>query len=82
MASSKAKPIHVTFRKPTSDWAVKPEKADRALRVYDTKDQAVTKARLVAKENKTELVIHKKDGTIQDKDSFGRDPMPPKDAKH
>jgi hypothetical protein len=28
------------------------------------------------------LVIHGKDGKIQDKDSFGNDPNPPKDTKH
>jgi hypothetical protein len=29
-----------------------------------------------------ELVIHKKDGTIADSDSYGNDPNPPKDKKH
>jgi hypothetical protein len=36
----------------------------------------------VAKAAETELVIHRPDGTIRDKDSFGNDPDPPKDKKH
>jgi hypothetical protein len=27
-------------------------------------------------------VIHRPDGTIRDKDSYGNDPNPPKDKKH
>jgi hypothetical protein len=29
-----------------------------------------------------EHVIHGKDGRIQDKDSYGKDPNPPKDTTH
>lgn len=36
----------------------------------------------IAKKQGTELVIHGRDGKIQDKDSFGHDPCPPKDKKH
>ena len=39
-----------------------------------TQKQAIDIAREIAKNQKSELVIHKKDGTIRDKDSFGNDP--------
>jgi hypothetical protein len=29
-----------------------------------------------------ELVTHGKDGRIQDSDSYGNDPVPPRDRKH
>ena len=31
---------------------------------------------------KSEVVIHGTDGRIRDKDSYGNDPMPPKDTKN
>jgi hypothetical protein len=38
-------------------------------------------ARHLAQQNQSELVIHRPNGQIRDKDSFGKDPMPPKDSK-
>jgi len=31
---------------------------------------------------RVEVVEHGKDGRIQDSDSYGRDPFPPRDKKH
>ena len=39
-------------------------------------------ARHLAQQNQSELVIHRPNGQIRDKDSLGKDPMPPKDSKH
>lgn len=47
-----------------------------------TQAATIEKARPVAKQNKSELVIHGRDGKIRDSDSFGHDPMPPRDKKH
>lgn len=44
--------------------------------------KAIEKARQIAKHQKSELVIHNKDGKISDKDSYGNDPHPPKDKRH
>lgn len=62
-------------------WAVKGEGNSRNTRVTDSKEEAVKYAREIARNKKTELVIHKKDGKISDKDSYGNDPHPPKDKK-
>lgn len=75
-----AKPVHVVRHK--DGWAVKREGADRASSVHRTKDEAFNQGRDTAKRERTELVIHGKDGRIQDKDSFGSDPFPPRDKKH
>jgi hypothetical protein len=50
--------------------------------ITETKKEAVEVAREIARNNHSELVIHGKDGKIQDKDSYGNDPVPPKDKKH
>lgn len=63
-------------------WATKKEGAERAGGVYDTKAEALEHGRDQAKRDQVELVIHGKDGKIQDSDSFGKDPNPPKDQKH
>ncbi len=60
-------------------WAVKGEKNDKITKLFDTQKDAIDYARDIAKNQQSELVIHRKDGTIRDKDSFGNDPMPPKD---
>ena len=44
--------------------------------------ETVKKAIPVAKENQSEVVIHGRDGKIRDSDSYGPDPMPPRDTKH
>jgi len=77
---SKKRDIHVV---PHEDkWATRKEGAQRAGGIYPTKTEALDQGRAQAKREKTELVIHGKDGKIQDSDSFGKDPNPPKDKKH
>ena len=61
-------------------WAVKEEGSKKIISFHRLKAKADKKARSLAKKNKVELIIHKKDGRIQDKDSFGNDPCPPKDT--
>lgn len=63
-------------------WAVKREGASRASSVHDTQTDAAAAGRELAKSNQTELVIHRRDGTIRDSDSYGNDPVPPRDKKH
>ena len=63
-------------------WAVKGEGNERFTVITETKKDAVEAAREIARNNRSELVIHGRDGRIQDKDSYGNDPHPPKDRKH
>lgn len=63
-------------------WAVKGEGNTRFTIITDIKKDAVEAAREIARNNHSELVIHGRDGRIQDKDSYGNDPNPPKDNKH
>ena len=52
------------------------------LSVHDTQAKAIDNAIPVAKMFGSEVVIHRPDGTIRDKDSYGNDPFPPRDRKH
>ncbi|MBZ0202361.1 MAG: DUF2188 domain-containing protein [Ignavibacteria bacterium] len=63
-------------------WAVKGEGNEKFTVITDTKNKALIIARGIARNNKSELIIHGKDGKIMDKDSYGNDPYPPKDKKH
>lgn len=48
-------------------WAVEKKGAGRAVSLHPTKDEALESARALAGENRpSELVVHRKDGTVQD----------------
>jgi poly(hydroxyalkanoate) granule-associated protein len=48
-------------------WAIEKRGADRAVSVHATKDEALERARALAGEHRpSELVVHRKDGTVQD----------------
>lgn len=59
-------------------WAVKGEGNTRASSVHDTQAQAIEAARQTAINQKTEVLIHGRNGQIRARDSFGSDPFPPK----
>lgn len=68
-AATERTTYHVVPRE--EGWAVKKEGAARATSVHDTKNEAVESGRELAKEQvPSSLVIHKKDGTIQDTMSY------------
>lgn len=63
-------------------WAIKGAGNSKATKVVDTQAEAINFAREIAKNQKSEVVIHRPDGRIRDKDSYGNDSNPPKDNKH
>ncbi|NLV62334.1 MAG: DUF2188 domain-containing protein [Clostridiaceae bacterium] len=63
-------------------WAVRGAGNEKVTSVHNTQKDAISAARSIAMNQKSEVVIHKKDGTIRDKDSYGPDPNPPKDKKY
>jgi uncharacterized protein YdaT len=67
---------HVTHD--NGQWKVKKENAQRASSVHDTKKEAVDQAIEQAKQKKpSQVIIHKKDNTIQEERTYGNDPHPP-----
>jgi uncharacterized protein YdaT len=67
---------------PKGKWGVRGEGNSKITKETSTQTQAIEIAREIAKNQGSEVVIHRKDGTIRDKDSYGKDPYPPKDKKH
>lgn len=59
-------------------WAVKGEGNCKATKVTSTQKEAINVGKGIAKNNHSELVIHRPDGTIREKNSYGSDPFPPK----
>ena len=63
-------------------WAVRGDGNRRATRVLESQVQALDVARTIARNQGSDVVIHRRDGTLQGKDSYGRDPFPPRDVAH
>jgi hypothetical protein len=59
------------------EWAVKKDDAERASRKADTKKEAKELGKEIAKNQNSELKIHREDGEIQEGRSYGNDPFPP-----
>lgn len=78
--SGKKKDIHVVPHE--GGWATRREGADRVGSRHDTQVDAIDAARGRAIRDRTEVVIHGRDGRIRDSDSYGNDPNPPRDRKH
>lgn len=55
-------------------WAVKGAGNERATKIVETQKEAIHIAREIAINQQSELIIHRTDGKIRDKDSFGNDP--------
>ena len=68
---------HVT-RHPNGGWQVKGAGNSRATVRTETKSDAIGIARGIARNQHAEMVIHGRNGKIQDKNSYGNDPFPPK----
>jgi len=63
-------------------WAVRGEGNNKVTSVTETQREAIEQGRRLSQNERSEVVIHGRDGKIRDKDSFGKDPNPPKDKKH
>ena len=55
---------------------------ERATGVFETQAEAIAAARRIAENQRSELLVHGRDGRIRSKDSFGADLMPPRDREH
>jgi hypothetical protein len=51
-------------------WAVRKSGSDRATRVFDTQEDAISAGRKIARKQGTELYIHDRDGLIRARESF------------
>ena len=68
------KPQVAVEPRPDGRWAVQTDGTSRADSLHDRQADAITRARQLAKNKQTELVIKGQDGRIRQKDSGGNDP--------
>ena len=72
---------HHVVPAPSGGWNVRKSGAERASKHFDTQGKAIIWAREASKTAKSELYIHRRDGTVREKDSYGNDPNPPRDKR-
>ena len=58
-------------------WAVRETGAIRVSKKFDSQVDAVKYARVIAKEQESELYVHSRDGSITERDNYGSTPLPP-----
>ena len=63
-------------------WAVRKSESSKVTKTFKTQTSAIKFAKSIAKPQRTELLIHNRQGKIRSKDSYGNDPCPPKDTEH
>lgn len=69
---AKGKNQHVVPRE--GQWAVVGEGNSRATVVVPTQERAIEKAREIARNQESELLVHGRHGQIRERDSHGHDP--------
>lgn len=63
-------------------WGVHGEGNSRDTNVFDTQAEAIARAREIAINQKSEVIVQGRNGRIRSKDSYGNDPFPPRDMEH
>lgn len=58
-------------------FAVKGAGNEKATRVVPTQSEAIKIGREIAKNQESELFIHRPNGQIRERNSYGNDPFPP-----
>ena len=71
---------HVVRRE--DGWAVRGAGNSRDTTRHRTQGDAIDAARDIARNQRSEVVIHDRQNRIRDRDSYGNDPNPPRDRKH
>lgn len=69
---------HVHVMPSDGGWTVRVEGSLRPSRTFGTKQEAMSAGRELAKRNRSEHIVHGRDGRIRQQDSYGRDPFPPR----
>lgn len=73
-----SKKQHVVPNSERGGWDVRGAGNSRATSHHNTKSEAIDAGREIAKNQSSELLIHKRDGKIAERNSYGNDPNPPK----
>jgi len=69
--SNRARTWHQHVVPHEDDWAVRREGNKRITSKHRKQSTAIRKAKTIAKKHKADVIIHRADGTIRDRISFG-----------
>lgn len=72
---------HHVVPNPNSGWDLKKGGGEKSIRHFETKKEAIDYGREVSRNQNSEFVIPGQNGKIQNSDSHGNDPCPPRDKK-
>jgi hypothetical protein len=73
-----AKKDYWTSKRNDGKWAVKRSGSTRAASLHDTQSEAWKEARRLARGIGSEAFLKGKDGKIRTRNSYGKDPYPPR----
>ena len=59
-------------------WAVRTAGRSKASSVHETQCAAIDKAREMARNSRSDMLVHGRDGRIRERSTYGDDPFPPK----
>jgi hypothetical protein len=65
--------VHV-IRGNNGGWQVRVEGKTRAQSIHNTQAEAAAVGKEIARRNKSELLVHGRDGKIRERSTFGHDP--------
>jgi hypothetical protein len=67
---------HVIPSNKQGGWAVRKSGSLKVSKSFERKEEAVKYGRELSRREATELYIHKRDGRIQERNSYVKDPIP------
>lgn len=73
-----AKNVHTVYNSDRERWENKAEGRKDPLSTHRTKENALDRGEQIAEQKHVEHFIHGKDGKIQERNSYGNDPFPPR----
>ena len=56
-------------------WAVKAEGAEKPFAVFKTQNEAGEKAKSIARKERSEALLHGRDGRVRERNTYGHDPV-------
>lgn len=59
-------------------WAVKGAGNAKATSIHSTQRSAISEARDIARNQRSEMLVHGTNGRIRERNTYGKDPHPPK----
>lgn len=77
MSKNKSGSTHVVPNRDRGGWDIKQAGGQRSSGHFCTQRDAIDRARQISRNQGTELVVHRSNGQIREKDSHGNDPCPP-----